>query len=308
MSNNYKRPRKAKKSLLIFGILLILLCFFNIYMSWMNFFLLATPFSVGALLIVIYAILNSVDKKTFSRWNQYETLIDKHGNTYLDDLASKCGKSYKRVCRDLQDMIDAGEFGGSNDKNGAYIDYEEHFLVMSKNGRPIIPLHEILEEDVIEVEGEEITYENITEELDNNLFGEYIHSISCSIDKIADKENKCDSDSKVKDSLRAIEHSIKKIQAKTDKHPELKDNAGVIKLTNSHLPHLMMLIENYLDETASEKSLNELCDVFIVSEEAFTKIDKELSKMMDEETTVNIRALQSELERDGLTKSDFDLD
>lgn len=257
--------------------------------------------------MIIYSILNSHDKKVLSKWKQYETLIDFHGNTNLDDLAAQCGKSYKKICHDIQEMIDAKVFGESNGKNGAYIDYEEHYLVMLSNGKPKVSLYALPEEE-IDVENETSIEEDVEQVEDDEYIVQCINYIKAAMEDIGNKENKYSTDKNVKKNLASMEKSLEGIHAKVKNHPEFEKNTEIIKLNNFHLPHAMDLIENYLDETASEKSLKEITDVLEISMKAFSRMDKELSEAMDAETMANIEVLKSAFERDGLTESDFEID
>lgn len=299
MSKLSKQPRRAKKRYLVIGIILILSAFTGLDLKTAG-----MVFLLGAMFVFIYLCLYAADKHIMSMKSNYEALINFHGNTNLDELAVKCGKSYKGVCKDIQSMINAGEFKDVCGRNGAYIDKEKHYLIMLQNGKPIVPLKENAKKAVESKPAEQ--EKKVTERVD--LVKKYIDVMSKVIQQIDCKMDKKEEDVAVRNNLVSMTKSIKDIQAKVEKHPEFKNNNDVITLFNNRLPQTVELIGNYFDETSSEKVLTELSEMLSISAKAFARIDKELSETLDAETMANIEVLKSGFERDGLVESDFEME
>ena len=89
-------------------------------------------FLIPGLILFIYGT------RKVKKWDQYEAIIDNHGNTPLSLIARKMGLPEKTVYSDLQEMILSDFFIGPNCNIEAYVDAERDMLVMASGGQPSV--------------------------------------------------------------------------------------------------------------------------------------------------------------------------
>ena len=77
------------------------------------------------------AVIKLVNSRRAKRIRTYESKVNYNGNTYIDDLCAAVGRPYEKVADELQQMIVDGFFPG------AYVDFNNRLLVMTRNGQPI---------------------------------------------------------------------------------------------------------------------------------------------------------------------------
>ena len=247
-------------------------------------------------LVGIYLIQNT--KKNVAKWDKYDVLINQNGNTPLPMLASKMGLPLEQVRKDIQQMINEGFFRDENGNVGAYIHGEHDILVMMRNGQPKEPVEKTVKEQkaAAKAEAEAAAAEAADKERRKDEYADAIGKAAAEV-----------SDPDVADSLRSIESSVRKINRKIERRPELKESDSVRQLREIYLPKTMELIDKLTHQDAGPEAMLEIKGILNTCAVAYKSIVDKVYKREDEDTLIDIEVLKQTFEREGLLGSDFDV-
>ena len=237
-------------------------------------------------------------KKNVEKWNKYDVLINQNGNTPLDMIAEKMGLSIEQVRKDIQQMINEGFIRDENGNVGAYIHGEYDILVMMRNGQPKEPVEKTVKEQQAEAEAEAAAAAAEAAKKERRK-DEYADAIGKAAAEVSDPD--------VADSLRSIESSVRKINRKIDRKPELKDSDSVRQLREIYLPKTMELVEKLTTQDAGPEAMLEIKGILNTCAVAYKGIVDKVYKREDEDTLIDIEVLKQTFEREGLLGSDFDV-
>ena len=115
------------------------------------------------------------------------------------------------------------------------------------------------------------------------------------------------SDPDVADSLRSIESSVRKINRKIERRPELKESDSVRQLREIYLPKTMELVDKLTHQDAGPEAMLEIKGILNTCAVAYKSIVDKVYKREDEDTLIDIEVLKQTFEREGLLGSDFDV-
>jgi len=234
---------------------------------------------IGFLLAGI--ILFVIAKKTVEKWDRYESYINNRGNTSIPFLASKMGKSEKEVRVDVQNMINKGFFDKPKQGITAYIDGEYDLIVMTKYGEAMQPLRKAKPADDVPANS-------------------YIAKIRKEIDRTTDEE--------LLATLKSMEKSISRIEAKIEEEPSLKNMTNIKKLKESYLPQTLELMRKFNDGEGSDETRWEIKAMLATCAKAFKNIESKVYEREEIDTKVEMEVLRKTFEREGLLGSDFDIE
>lgn len=223
-------------------------------------------------------------KKTVAKWDRYESFINKKGNTSIPWLADKMGLPEKNVRVDVQSMINKGFFDKPSKGISAYINGEYDLIVMTKYDEVMEPLRKAKP-----VKKEEQAPAN-----------SYLGKLQEEIDRTTDQE--------LLATLRDIEGSIKKIEAKIQEEPSLKNMTSIRKLKETYLPQTLELIRKFNDGEGSDETRWEIKAMLATCAKAFKNIQAKVYERDDIDTKVDMEVLKKTLEREGLLGSDFNIE
>ncbi len=240
--------------------------------------------ATGIGFILAGVILLVAAKKTVEKWDRYESYINNRGNTSIPFLASKMSKSEKDVRVDVQNMINKGFFDKPKQGISAYIDGEYDLIVMTKYGEAMQPLRKAQP-----VHPEKKVPAN-----------SYIAKIRSEIERTNDEE--------LKITLKRIEKSISRIEAKIEAEPSFKEMTNIKMLKDSYLPQTLELIRKFNDGEASEDTKWEIKAMLGTCAKAFKNIEAKVYEREDIDTKVEMEVLRKTFEREGLLGSDFDIE
>lgn len=269
--------------------------------------------AAGVIGLVTAGILKIVNDRKAKRIRTYEAKVNYNGNTYIDDLCAAVGRPYDKVADELQQMIVDGFFPG------AYVDYKNRLLVMTKNGEPI-------------------------ESVDKSVAVKNKEKRKSARDKNAAPESLDDlitmtDDAEIKAKLKELRTITKKIDARVEEVPELEKQVKdfrekyypeVVRLTDDYNDKIADLAAkpsgsaagevtesasgapvlntnpNYLEEQAAEIKTQLISLIDSVTEASENLLEKlHEDDIMD--ITTDIKMLQTTLANKGLLDSDFDL-
>lgn len=255
-----------------------------------------------AAVALIGAVLISMGIRRQKKWDRYEALINQKGNTPIPYLVQALGKSSNEVMADLQTMVNSKFFALPNGNTDAYIDGQYNMLVMTMNGMPLEPLEKTAErmrqENLNRSRKEAEAAARAKMAAENRAASEPIRAIRNAILDINDEE--------VRDTLFALEGSVKRIEDKVEKNPELKNNTNVKKLNTLYLPQMLELVKKLQKGEGSDETLESIKSALKVCVTAFENLEDKISEKEDIDTMVDIEVLKRTLEREGLLGSDFD--
>lgn len=247
-------------------------------------------------LVGVYLIRNT--KKNVAKWDKYDALINQNGNTLLPMLAGKMGLPVEQVRKDIQQMINEGFFRDENGNVGAYIHGEHDILVMMRNGQPKEPVEKTVKEqkEAAKAEAAAAAAEAANKERRKD---EYADAIGKAAAEVTDPD--------VADSLRSIESSVRKINRKIERRPELKESDSVRQLREIYLPKTMELVDKLTHQDAGPEAMLEIKGILNTCAVAYKSIVDKVYKREDEDTLIDIEVLKQTFEREGLLGSDFDV-
>lgn len=247
-------------------------------------------------LVGIYLIQNT--KKNVAKWDKYDVLINQNGNTPLPMVARKMDLPVEQVRKDIQQMINEGFFRDEYGNVGAYIHGEYDILVMMRDGQPKEPVEKTVKEQkaAAKAEAEAAAAEAANKERRKDEYADAIGKAAAEV-----------SDPDVADSLRSIESSIRKINRKIERRPELKEADSIRQLREIYLPKTMELVDKLTHQDAGPEAMLEIKGILNTCAVAYKSIVDKVYKREDEDTLIDIEVLKQTFEREGLLGSDFDV-
>ena len=225
------------------------------------------------------------------KWDKYEAAVNQNGNTPIQQIADAVHEPPSKVRSVLQEMINNYFFIGPNYDIEAYINGEYDMLVMTRNGKPLEPIEATVER-AEKRESSETEKRSMQDNAD-------IKKIRDAISVIEDED--------VKNCLYDLEGSVRKINAKLAKSPELEDTTNIRKLKSFYMPQTLSLIDKYQAGLGSDETLAKIKEALQTCADAFGSIERKLNENDDINTQVDIEVLKRTFEREGLLGSDFEL-
>ena len=247
---------------------------------------------------------SSLLKKRDVRLARIRTIIGKHESFNLSKLAAASDTSLRQVRRDLQRLIDSGEFGSQ-----AYIDLGTNNFMRS----PGVEADDPAKFDYKNVYGSLFkkkkkdgkAEEELDIKSDNDDFKTIIREIRRLNDEIEDAE--------VSDRICKIEGHTKNIFEYVSDHPEAMPQ--IRTFLNYYLPTTLKLLESYsrIEKVGvagenMQKSKENIEATLDSLEGAFKRQIDELFKNESLDISSDISVLETMMSKDGLKdKKDFDL-
>ncbi|MGX8774028.1 MAG: hypothetical protein ACSW8G_03105 [Bacillota bacterium] len=238
-------------------------------------------------------------RKSVSKWDKYDELINKNGNTSLRMISRKTGIPLKEVRKDMQEMINNGFFKDEANNIGAYINGEYDILIMMKNGMPMESIQETIRREETEAKADAAGSDKPAQPRVWDE-GDYANAIAI----VASDEK----DPEVVESLRSIEASLRKIDRLIERKPKLADSEGVRQLRDIYLPKTMELVKKLWTEDAGPAAMLEIKGILNTCATAYGKIVDKLYEREDEDTLIDIKVLEQIFAKEGLLDSDFDIE
>ena len=267
--------------------------------------------TIGIISLAVAGIIKLINSRRAKRIRTYESKVNYNGNTYIDDLCAAVGRPYEKVADELQQMIVDGFFPG------AYVDFDNRLLVMTKDGKPIQS-----------VEKSVAMGNRAKRKAGKDTAPQSLDDLITMTD-----------DTEIKTKLKKLRTITKKIDARAEEVPELgkqvkefeeKYYPEVVRLTDAYNDKIADLAKNpagkpkeevttsadgapvinanpnYLEEQSAgiKKQLVSLIDSVIeASENLLERLYED--DIMD--ITTDIQSLQTTLASKGLLDSDFDI-
>lgn len=238
----------------------------------------------GVGLTIAGVILIVRAKRTVAKWDRYESFINKKGNTSIPWLAVKMGLPENTVRVDVQAMINKGFFDRPKYGISAYINGEYDLVVMTKYDEVMEPLRKAKP-----VQEEKAPPAN-----------SYLAKLRQEMNRTEDQD--------LLETLRDIEESISKIEAKIADEPSLKDMTNIRQLKETYLPQTLELIRKFNDGEGSEQTRWEIRAMLGTCAKAFDNIEAKVYERDDIDTKVDMEVLRKTFEREGLLGSDFNIE
>lgn len=270
-------------------------------------------FLAGVCPMLVSAVSCGIASKIFSdrdtRFGRIRAIIGNRESINLTKLAAASNEKLKNVRKDVQKMIDNGEFG-----EYAYLDLGTNNFMRSPYAEPDEP--EVFDfrkvyGDVLKKEkhqetpaAEEISPETSTKEADSDDFGKILSEIRRLNDEIADEQ--------VSDRIYRIEEHTKNIFEYVTDHPEAMPQ--IRTFMNYYLPTTLKLLESYSriervgvageNMKKSKEKIESILDLLVIG---FEQQVDQLFKDESIDISSDIRVLETMMQKDGLSgKSDFD--
>ncbi len=310
---NVSTATKTTRFFSIFlGILsLIMLCAFAGSSAGLSVFLRdflsgVCPMLIGAVSCGIAAKLLG-DRDT--RFGRIRAIIGNRESINLTKLAAASNEKLKNVRKDVQKLIDNGEFG-----EYAYIDLGTNNFMRSPYAEPDEPEQfdfrkvygDVLKKEKKEpaAASEEISTENTSKEADSDDFGKIISEIRRLNDEIADEQ--------VSERIYRIEEHTKNIFEYVTDHPESMPQ--IRTFMNYYLPTTLKLLESYSriervgvageNMKQSKEKIESILDLLAIG---FEQQVDQLFKNESIDISSDITVLEKMMQKDGLNvKNDFD--
>ncbi len=244
-----------------------------------------------------------------SRFGRIRAIIGNRESINLTKLATASNEKLKNVLKDVQKMIDRGEFG-----EYAYIDLGTNNFMRSPYAEPDEPEQfdyrkiygNVLKKEKKQIEktSEEIATETTPKESDNGDFTKILSEIRRLNDEIADV--------KVSDRIDQIEEHTKNIFEYVTDHPESMPQ--IRTFMNYYLPTTLKLLESYSriervgvageNMKKSKEKIESILDLLVIG---FEQQVDQLFKNESIDISSDIRVLETMMQKDGLNgKNDFD--
>ncbi len=244
-----------------------------------------------------------------SRFGRIRAIIGNRESINLTKLATASNEKLKNVRKDVQKMIDDGEFG-----EYAYIDLGTNNFMRSPYAEPDEPesfdyrkvYGEVLKKEKKQSEksAEEIATETTSKEADNDDFTKIILEIRRLNDEIAD--------AKVSERIDQIEEHTKNIFEYVTDHPDAMPQ--IRTFMNYYLPTTLKLLESYSriervgvageNMKKSKEKIESILDLLVIG---FEQQVDQLFKNESIDISSDIRVLETMMQKDGLSgKNDFD--
>ncbi len=244
-----------------------------------------------------------------SRFGRIRAIIGNRDSINLTKLAAASNDKLKNVRKDVQKMIDNGEFG-----EYAYIDLGTNNFMRSPYAEPDDPesfdYRKVYgntlkkEKKQSETPSEEVVTETTAKEADNEDFVKIISEIRRLNDEIAD--------AKVSDRIDRMEEHTKNIFDYVTDHPEAMPQ--IRTFMNYYLPTTLKLLESYSriervgvageNMKKSKDKIESILDLLVIG---FEQQVDQLFKNESIDISSDIRVLETMIQKDGLSgKNDFD--
>lgn len=245
-----------------------------------------------------------------TRFGRIRAIIGNRESINLTRLSAASNETLKSVRKDVQKMIDNGEFG-----EYAYIDLGTNNFMRSPYAEPDEPEQfdfrkvygDVLKKDKkqeFETAGD-ISTENTAKEADNDDFGKILSEIRRLNDEIADVQ--------VSDRIYRIEAHTKNIFEYVTDHPESMPQ--IRTFMNYYLPTTLKLLESYSriervgvageNMKKSKEKIESILDLLVIG---FEQQVDQLFKNESIDISSDISVLEKMMQKDGLSgKSDFDI-
>jgi len=294
------------------GILsLIMLCAFAGSSPSLSIFL--RDFLTGVCPMLIGAVSCGIASKLFgdrdTRFGRIRAIIGNRESINLTKLAAASNEKLKNIRKDVQKMIDNGEFG-----EYAYIDLGTNNFMRSPYAEPDEPEQfdfrkvygDVLKKEKKETSAasDEIPTENTSKETESDDFGKIIFEIRRLNDEIADEQ--------VSDRIYRIEEHTKNIFEYVTDHPESMPQ--IRTFMNYYLPTTLKLLESYSriervgvageNMKQSKEKIESILDLLVIG---FEQQVDQLFKNESIDISSDITVLEKMMQKDGLSgKNDFD--
>ena len=169
---------------------------------------------------------------------------------------------------------------------------------MMRNGQPKEPVEKTVKEQkaAAKAEAEAAAAEAADKERRKDEYADAIGKAAAEV-----------SDPDVADSLRSIESSVRKINRKIERRPELKESDSIRQLREIYLPKTMELVDKLTHQDAGPEAMLEIKGILNTCAVAYKSIVDKVYKREDEDTLIDIEVLKQTFEREGLLGSDFDV-
>ena len=259
--------------------------------------LIGAAFFVGAKKVKDLELENTRLKKMIGQKESYN----------LSKLASASGKSLKKVRRQLQKMIDKGEFG-----ENAYIDLGTNNFMRNPDAEPENPDafdYRTVYGDLFakKIEEQQKNGENAEPEDDSDeaRFAKIIAEIRRLNDEIEDEQ--------VSERIDRIETHTRNIFDYVTDHPDMMPQ--IRTFMNYYLPTTLKLLESYSriekvgvageNMKKSKENIENILDLLVVG---FEQQVDQLFRNESIDITADISVLETMMQKDGLSgKNDFDI-
>lgn len=260
---------------------------------------------VSALVFLIPGLLLLwMAARQVKRWDRYEALINKEGNTSIPMLARRMKLSEKTVYADLHRMISNDFFVGPAFNVEARIDGEHEMLVMCRGGVPIEPLPEKVQEEAPREEPAEGNWQD-PEDIpqaqwqDNPIRVEMtdLETIQQAIAMTPEED--------VRNSLYGLEGSLRRIDERVQENPELKKKSSIRNLYRYYMPQIIELIQRYQDDDTTEDTRRQIRKALLTSANALSNIEADLLESDQMDVEVDIEVLKNMFAKDGLIRDPF---
>lgn len=270
-------------------------------------------FLVGVCPILAGSVICGIASKILgdrdTRFGRIRAIIGNRESINLTKLAAASNEKVKNVRKDVQKMIDNGEFG-----EYAYIDLGTNNFMRSPYSEPDEPEQFDFRKvygGVLKKEkkqsaetAEEITTETTSKEADSDDFTKIISEIRRLNDEIADVQ--------VSDRIYRIEEHTKNIFEYVTDHPDAMPQ--IRTFMNYYLPTTLKLLESYSriervgvageNMKKSKEKIESILDLLVIG---FEQQVDQLFKNESIDISSDISVLETMMQKDGLSgKNDFD--
>ena len=308
--------RKASLLLKLFGggaLCSFLLSAFFFLVHIASGFITNTPILLAGIFLALGGGLllgASLTKKRDTRLQRIRAIVGNKKSINLVKLASASNSSIKKIRRDVQSLIDSGEFG-----DGAYIDLGTNNLMITSDAEPDDPEmfdYKSLYEDILKNEKKSAQTEEKSEnkadeekKSDEEHFNSIIREIRRLNDEIEDKD--------VSDKIDVIEAHTKNIFDYVTENPEAMPQ--IRTFMNYYLPTTLKLLQSYSriervgvageNMQKSKENIEKTLDLLVIG---FEQQVDQLFKKEYIDISSDISVLEQMMQKDGLDgRNDFDI-
>lgn len=308
--------RKASLLLKLFGggaLCSFLLSAFFFLVHIASGFMTNTPILLAGIFLALGGGLllgASLTKKRDTRLQRIRAIVGNKKSINLVKLASASNSSIKKIRRDVQSLIDSGEFG-----DGAYIDLGTNNLMITSDAEPDDPEmfdYKSLYEDILKNEKKSAQTEEKSEnkadeekKSDEEHFNSIIREIRRLNDEIEDKD--------VSDKIDVIEAHTKNIFDYVTENPEAMPQ--IRTFMNYYLPTTLKLLQSYSriervgvageNMQKSKENIEKTLDLLVIG---FEQQVDQLFKKEYIDISSDISVLEQMMQKDGLDgRNDFDI-
>ncbi len=281
---------------------------YSLYNALENFASMALPFFAvaGGL-----GIASATIERRESRYARIRAIIGDRDSLNLDKLAAASNNSLKKVRKDLQKMIDSGEFGTS-----AYIDLGTNNFMRTPYAQPDAPLsfdYRSVYGEMLKKDKKNEKHQPVEEVPENT---EEKNSDKENFEKIISEIRRLNyeiKDASVSERIDRIESHTKNIFDYVTANPEAMTQ--IRTFMNYYLPTTLKLLESYSriervgvageNMKKSKENIESILDLLVIGFEQ--QIDQ-LFKNESIDISSDISVLETMMQKDGLSgKNDFDI-